>query len=153
MGVTRFGAYATEVIVDYRYLYPIPSSWTFEGAASFLCQALTAWYGLVELGGLRPSSSEVIYHFPSSWVGFMNRERQTAFTRQYHIGIMVLARERTMCLCVHTLAGYGGCWAGAWVCGGLCHSNVSIEGSSKECINSQCCGWGRSVCVTDCQFL
>lgn len=75
MGVTRFGAYATEVIVDYRYLYPIPSSWTFEGAASFLCQALTAWYGLVELGGLRPSSSEkevqknVLIHSVAGGVG------------------------------------------------------------------------------------
>ena len=57
MGVTRFGAYATHVVVTSSYLRPVPESWSSQQAASFLCQALTAWYGLVELGSLNPPAS------------------------------------------------------------------------------------------------
>jgi alcohol dehydrogenase len=51
--LTRFGAYATAVNADTRYLAPVPAGWSFEAAAAFPVQALTAWYGLVRLGAVR----------------------------------------------------------------------------------------------------
>ena len=54
--LTRFGGYATALNVDTRYLHPVPASWGFEEAAAWPVQALTAWYGLVQLGAARPGS-------------------------------------------------------------------------------------------------
>jgi alcohol dehydrogenase len=51
--LTRFGGYATALNVDARYLTPVPADWTFEQAAAWPVQALTAWYGLVRLGAVR----------------------------------------------------------------------------------------------------
>ena len=56
VALTRFGGYATAVNADTRYLAPVPSGWSFEAAAAFPVQALTAWYGLVRLGGTRAGS-------------------------------------------------------------------------------------------------
>jgi NADPH:quinone reductase-like Zn-dependent oxidoreductase len=55
MGITRFGAYSTHVKVTHEYLRKLPQQFTLEQGACFLGQALTAWYGLVYLGGLQPS--------------------------------------------------------------------------------------------------
>ena len=50
--LTRFGGYATALNIDSRYLAPVPHGWTLEQAAAWPVQALTAWYGLVELGAV-----------------------------------------------------------------------------------------------------
>lgn len=55
MGITRFGGYSTFIKVTHPYIRKLPEQFTLEQGASFLCQALTAWYGLVFLGGLQPS--------------------------------------------------------------------------------------------------
>lgn len=60
VGLTRFGAYATTVNLDFRYLWPIPTEWTFAEAAAYPVQALTAWYGLIELGGLASGASVLV---------------------------------------------------------------------------------------------
>ncbi len=52
-GFSRFGAYASSIDADPRYLKKIPDGWSFAEAAAFPVQALTAWYGLVELGALK----------------------------------------------------------------------------------------------------
>ena len=52
-GITRFGAYATVLNVDLRYVRPMRSGWSFAEAAAFPVQGLTAWYGLVHLGALQ----------------------------------------------------------------------------------------------------
>lgn len=52
VGLTRFGAYATLVNVDIRYLRAMREGWSFADAAAFPAQALTAWYGLVRLGAV-----------------------------------------------------------------------------------------------------
>ena len=54
--LTRFGGYATALNVDTRYLHPVPDGWSFEQAAAWPVQGLTAWYGLVELGAARAGS-------------------------------------------------------------------------------------------------
>ena len=68
IGVTRFGAYATAVNLDVRYLRPVPPGWGFAEGAGFLVQALTAWYGLTELGALEAGDS-VLVHSAAGGVG------------------------------------------------------------------------------------
>jgi alcohol dehydrogenase len=51
--LTRFGGYATALNFDLRYALPFPGGWSAAEAAAWPVQALTAWYGLVPLGGLR----------------------------------------------------------------------------------------------------
>ncbi len=68
VGLTRFGAYATAVNLDVRYLLPVPVEWTFAEAAAFPVQALTAWYGLIELGAVAPGEG-VLLHSAAGGVG------------------------------------------------------------------------------------
>ena len=51
--LTRFGGYATALNIDTRYVAPIPTGWSFEQAAAWPVQTLTAWYGLRSLGAAR----------------------------------------------------------------------------------------------------
>ena len=60
MGVTRFGAYATHLNIDERYVLPLPDGWNHEEGAAYLVQALTAYYGLIPLGGLQENSTVLI---------------------------------------------------------------------------------------------
>ncbi len=68
MGLTRFGAYATAINLDIRYLFPFPEAWGYAEAAAFPVQALTAWYGLIELGALAPGEG-VLLHSAAGGVG------------------------------------------------------------------------------------
>lgn len=82
MGVTRFGAYATHLNIDHRYVVPLPKDWDFAEGASFLVQVLTAYYGLVSLGNLQPEQS-ILIHSGGGGVGLMaNRiaKKFNAFT-------------------------------------------------------------------------
>ena len=54
--LTRFGGYASALNVGEQYLWPLPETWSFEDGAAYPVQALTAWYGLVPLGGVRRGS-------------------------------------------------------------------------------------------------
>jgi synaptic vesicle membrane protein VAT-1 len=51
--LTRFGGYASALNFDLRYAVPFPAAWSSAEAAAWPVQALTAWYGLLPLGGLR----------------------------------------------------------------------------------------------------
>ncbi len=82
MGVTRFGAYATHLNIDHRYVVPLPKVWDFTEGASFLVQTLTAYYGLVNLGDLKKGQT-VLIHSGGGGVGLMaNRiaKKKEAFT-------------------------------------------------------------------------
>ncbi|MEM1219647.1 MAG: zinc-binding dehydrogenase [Bacteroidota bacterium] len=68
MGVTRFGAYASHLKVDYRYLIPIPEDWDMSTGAAYLVQVLTAYYGLVELGKIEQGHT-VLIHSAAGGVG------------------------------------------------------------------------------------
>ena len=68
IGLTRFGACATAVNLEGRYLFPIPPEWSFAEAAAFPVQALTAWYGLIELGALE-AGDVVLVHSAAGGVG------------------------------------------------------------------------------------
>ncbi len=73
MGITRFGAYATALNIDHRYVVPIPDDWNFQEGAAFLVQVLTAYYGLFKLGDLQPKQN-VLVHSGAGGVGvYANR--------------------------------------------------------------------------------
>ncbi|MFF3445378.1 SDR family NAD(P)-dependent oxidoreductase, partial [Streptosporangium sp. NPDC002721] len=60
-----FGPYA---VVDRRMVVPIPAGWTFAEAASVPAVFATAYYGLVDLAGLREGES-VLVHAAAGGVG------------------------------------------------------------------------------------
>lgn len=82
LGFTRFGAYSEIVRVPNDFLVPLPDSWSFSEGAAFLVQALTAWHGLVEIGGMPLVSTSkdeqrpyvVIVHSASGGVGLWASE-------------------------------------------------------------------------------
>ncbi|MEU9630068.1 SDR family NAD(P)-dependent oxidoreductase [Streptomyces luteogriseus] len=55
-------------LADERTVHRIPDGWTFEEAASVCVAYLTAYYGLVDLGGLRPGQA-VLIHAAAGGVG------------------------------------------------------------------------------------
>lgn len=58
--LTRFGGYATALNADLRYLRRVPAGWSFEQAAAWPVQALTAWYGLVRLGAVQAGATVLV---------------------------------------------------------------------------------------------
>ncbi len=79
MGSIRFGSYTTHINIDHRYVIKLPGDWSFEEGASFIVQALTAYYALVPLGGLAMTESPasqptVLIHSAAGGVGiYANR--------------------------------------------------------------------------------
>ncbi|MER6952809.1 SDR family NAD(P)-dependent oxidoreductase [Streptomyces sp. NPDC000618] len=55
-------------VADERTVHRIPDGWTFEEAASVSVAYMTAYYGLVDLGGLRPGQN-VLVHAGAGGVG------------------------------------------------------------------------------------
>lgn len=73
IGVTKFGAFATHISLDKNYLIKLPFDWTFEEGASFVVQALTAYYALKELGNIKHNQI-VLIHSVAGGVGiYANR--------------------------------------------------------------------------------
>jgi len=73
MGAIRFGAYTTHLNIDSRYVLNIPTDWSFEDGASFIVQALTAHYSLVDLGNIKQNYT-ILIHSAAGGVGiFANR--------------------------------------------------------------------------------
>ncbi|MEO0008535.1 MAG: hypothetical protein RJA20_2731 [Bacteroidota bacterium] len=68
MGVTRFGAYTTQLNIDARYAIPLPQDWNFEQGAAYLVQTLTAYYGMVYLGAMQKNQT-VLIHSAAGGVG------------------------------------------------------------------------------------
>ncbi|WP_375803578.1 type I polyketide synthase, partial [Streptomyces sp. A012304] len=63
-----FPSFGPVAVADVRTLAVVPSEWSFERAASVPVVFLTAYYGLVELGGLRAGES-VLIHAGAGGVG------------------------------------------------------------------------------------
>ena len=79
IGVIRFGAYTTHLNIDHRYIIKLPEGWSFEEGASFIVQALTAYYALVPLGNINKlqgliNQPTVLIHSAAGGVGiYANR--------------------------------------------------------------------------------
>ncbi|WP_343298467.1 SDR family NAD(P)-dependent oxidoreductase [Streptomyces sp. SID335] len=67
MGVFE-GAYGPVAIADARMVAPVPRGWDTREAAAMPAAFLTAWYGLVELAGLR-AGERVLIHAATGGVG------------------------------------------------------------------------------------
>lgn len=68
MGVTRFGAFADQVVLPAHQAKPLPEGWDFAQGAAFLVQGLTAIYGLKSLGDIR-KGQRVLVHSAAGGVG------------------------------------------------------------------------------------
>ena len=82
MGAIRFGAYTTHLNIDQRYVLRLPEGWNFEEGTSFIVQALTAYYSLIELGNIKQNCT-VLIHSAAGGVGiYANRiaKKFNAFT-------------------------------------------------------------------------
>ena len=77
MGVCRFGGYATVLDIEPHYLSPIPSQWSDQQGAAYLVQTLTAYYGLTELGSIKPRQ-DVLIHSAAGGVGLQAMKLITA---------------------------------------------------------------------------
>lgn len=82
MGAIRFGAYTTHLNIDPKYILKLPDDWSFEEGASFIVQALTAYYSVIELGNIK-NNYTVLINSAAGGVGiYANRiaKRFNAFT-------------------------------------------------------------------------
>lgn len=68
IGVTRFGAYASRIVVPESQVFPIPSGLDMLQAAGFPVVFLTAYYALCELAHPRPGST-ILVHSVAGGVG------------------------------------------------------------------------------------
>jgi len=66
--VTRFGGYASHVVVDRAYVFRKPDSLSFEQAAALPAVYMTAWYALFELAHPR-RGAKVLVHSAAGGVG------------------------------------------------------------------------------------
>jgi NADPH:quinone reductase-like Zn-dependent oxidoreductase len=67
-GITRFGGYATHVVVPAHQVYPVPERFTMNEAAGFPAVFMTAYYALCELAHPRPGS-RMLVHSAAGGVG------------------------------------------------------------------------------------
>jgi len=68
VGVTRFGGYASSVVVPREQVFAAPESMTDAELAGIPCVFLTAWYALVELAAARPDQP-LLVHSAAGGVG------------------------------------------------------------------------------------
>jgi NADPH:quinone reductase-like Zn-dependent oxidoreductase len=71
IAVTRFGGYATHVVVPRDQLFRRPKGWYAEASAGFAAVFLTAYYALFDLGAVRagPPRQTVLVHSAAGGVG------------------------------------------------------------------------------------
>lgn len=68
MAVTRFGGYASHVVVPAHQVFALPDALSFEEGAAFPAVFLTAWYALFELAHPRPGQ-HLLVHSAAGGVG------------------------------------------------------------------------------------
>ncbi|MFW6693106.1 SDR family NAD(P)-dependent oxidoreductase [Streptomyces sp. MAR4 CNX-425] len=77
-------SFGSRAVADHRLLARVPDGWSFEQAASVPVVFLTAWYGLVDLAGLKPGET-VLVHAAAGGVGM------AAVQLARHLGAEVFA--------------------------------------------------------------
>jgi NADPH:quinone reductase-like Zn-dependent oxidoreductase len=100
IGVIRFGAYTTHINIDHRYIIKLPDEWSFEEGASFIVQALTAYYALVPLGNIDKLHEiagipNVLIHSAAGGVGIYANRIAKRFSA-YTIGTIGSASKRDL---------------------------------------------------------
>lgn len=100
MALTRFGAYATALNLDVRYLHPVPDGWSLAEAAAYPVQTLTAWYGLVRLGAVQPGHV-VLVHSGAGGVGLQALSLLEAVGARPVATVGSMAKARFLVECRH----------------------------------------------------
>lgn len=95
MGITRFGAYATHLNIDSRYVLPLPADWDYQTGAAYLVQVLTAYYALFNLGNLQ-DNYRVLIHSAAGGVGTL-ANRLAKKCNAYTIGTVGSAEKIDYC--------------------------------------------------------
>ena len=67
IALTRFGGYASHVVVPKRQVFPLPKGFSMAEGAAFPAVSLTAYYALFELCRLRPGMSPDYMRLCWSW--------------------------------------------------------------------------------------
>ena len=70
LAVTRFGGYATQLLVKQSQVFPLPEQLSFESAASLPAVSLTAWFALFQLAHAQQDNT-VLVHSAAGGVGSM----------------------------------------------------------------------------------
>ncbi|MFC7589590.1 polyketide synthase dehydratase domain-containing protein [Nonomuraea antimicrobica] len=150
------GTFGPRVVVDRRMVVVMPDGWDFAGAASVPGVFATAWYGLVDLAGLR-SGERVLIHAGAGGVGMAAIQIArhlgaevfaTASPAKQHLlrGLGIaedhIASSRTLDF-ARTFAGHGmdvvlNSLAGEFT-DASSTSSPTVAGSSR---------WARPICVT-----
>lgn len=68
IAVTRFGGYATHVVVQRSQVFALPAGWSLEQGAAFPAVFMTAWWALYELANLRTGQT-ILVHSAAGGVG------------------------------------------------------------------------------------
>jgi NADPH:quinone reductase-like Zn-dependent oxidoreductase len=68
LAVTRFGGYASELVVPRHQVFRRPHGWSAEQAAALPATGLTAWYALLELAA-PPRGAKLLVHSAAGGVG------------------------------------------------------------------------------------
>ncbi|MDB5039012.1 MAG: qorA 1 [Bacteriovoracaceae bacterium] len=69
MGLTKFGGYSEIIDIWPAYCDRLPDDWNFGEGASYLAQAITAWYALKHLGNVQ-AGQNVLIHSAAGGVGY-----------------------------------------------------------------------------------
>ena len=93
-GVTKFGAYVTHININQLYVLKLPADWSFQEGASFIVQALTAYYALVKLGEVNRNKT-VLIHSAAGGVG-LNANRIAKIFSAYTIGTIGNESKRAL---------------------------------------------------------
>lgn len=70
IALTRFGGYASELVVPAHQVVSLPESTSLEEGAGLLATSLTAWHALVDLAAPRPGGA-ILVHSAAGGVGSM----------------------------------------------------------------------------------
>ncbi|TVR03346.1 MAG: zinc-binding dehydrogenase [Deltaproteobacteria bacterium] len=68
LAVTRFGGYASRIVVPAQQVFRVPNGWLLEQAAAFPTAHLTAWWALRRLAHVQPGEN-VLVHSAAGGVG------------------------------------------------------------------------------------
>ncbi|KAI5061206.1 hypothetical protein GOP47_0023711 [Adiantum capillus-veneris] len=60
-GITRFGAYASHINANLKYVQDVPEGWSFTEAAAFPVQGLTIIYAIRELGDMKQGQTLLLH--------------------------------------------------------------------------------------------
>jgi NADPH:quinone reductase-like Zn-dependent oxidoreductase len=70
VAVTRFGGYATQVVVNHEQVFPLPAQLSHEVAAGLPAVSLTAWFALFQLAHPQAGNT-ILVHSAAGGVGSM----------------------------------------------------------------------------------